>query len=140
MFNMQDASVEQCPTSKDEKEEMSKVPYQSAVGSLIYAMLCIRPDSANAVGVVSRFMRNPGEAHCNVVKWILRYLKGTSRSCLCFESDDSISQGYTDADYSGDADCRKSTSRYRMTYAGDQCHGNRGCRNVCHYQQQKLST
>lgn len=52
-----------CPTSKKEKEEMRKVPYQSAVGSLMYAMVCTRPDIAYAVGVVSRFMTNPGKAH-----------------------------------------------------------------------------
>ena len=106
------------PSSKKEKEEMSKVQYQSAVGSLMYAMVCTRPDIAYAVGVVSRFMTNPGQAHWNAVKWILRYLKGTSRSCLCFGSGDPVLQGYTDADYNGDADSRKFTSGYLMTYAG----------------------
>ena len=130
-FNMKDAksvtsplaghhklSSKECPSSKKEKEEMSKVPYQSAVGSLMYAMVCIRPDIAYAVGVVSWFMTNPGQAHWNAVKWILRYLKGTSRSCLHFGSGDPVLQGYIDADYAGDADSRKSTSRYLMTYAG----------------------
>jgi ATP-binding cassette subfamily B (MDR/TAP) protein 1 len=55
-------SKEQCPTSKEEKEAMSKVPYQSVVGSLMYAMVCTRPDIAYAAGVVSRFIKNPGEA------------------------------------------------------------------------------
>ena len=79
-------SSKECPSSKTEKEEMSKVPYQSAVGSLMYAMVCTRPDIAYAVGVVSRFMTNPGQAHWNAMKWILRYVKGTSRSSLCFGS------------------------------------------------------
>ena len=52
------------------------------------------------------------------MKWILRYLKGTSTSCLCFGSGDPVLQGYTDADYAGDKDRRKSTSGYLMTYAG----------------------
>ena len=47
---------------------MKKVPYQSVVGSLMYAMVCTRPDLSYAVGVVSRFMSNPGEAHWAVVK------------------------------------------------------------------------
>jgi ATP-binding cassette subfamily B (MDR/TAP) protein 1 len=111
-------SKEQYPSSKVEKEAMSKVPYQSTMGSLMYAMVCTRPDIAYAVGVVSRFMTNPGESHWNAVKWILRYLKGTSRSCLCFGSGEPMLQGYTDADYAGCADSRKSTSRYMMTYAG----------------------
>ena len=65
-------SEDHCPTSKKEKEAMKKVPYQSAMGSLMYAMVCTRPDLAYAVGVVSRFMSNPGEAHWAAVKWILR--------------------------------------------------------------------
>ena len=42
---------------------MSKVPYASAVGSLMYAMVCTRPDIAHAVGVVSGYMNNIGKKH-----------------------------------------------------------------------------
>ena len=42
---------------------MKKVSYASAVGSLMYAMVCTRPDIAHAVGVVSRFLSNPGREH-----------------------------------------------------------------------------
>ena len=49
-------SKHMCPTKKEEKEGMTKVPYTSAVGSLMYAMVCTRPDIAHAVGVVSRFL------------------------------------------------------------------------------------
>jgi ATP-binding cassette subfamily B (MDR/TAP) protein 1 len=59
----QKLSKEQCPSSKEEKEAMSKVPYQSPVGSLMYVMVCTRLDIAYAVGVVSQFITNPGEAH-----------------------------------------------------------------------------
>ena len=52
------------------------------------------------------------------MKWILRYLKGTSRVCLCFGSGKPVLNGYTDADTIGDVDSRKSTSRYMMTFAG----------------------
>ena len=44
-------------------KEMSKVPYASAVGSLMYAMVCTRPDIAHAIGVVSRFLTNPGKEY-----------------------------------------------------------------------------
>ena len=57
---------------------MSKVPYALAVGSLMYAMVCTRPDIAHAVGVVSRYMNNLGKEHWMAVKWILRYLRGTT--------------------------------------------------------------
>ena len=65
------------PSSKKEIEEMEAIPYSSAVGSLMYAMVCTRPDIAHAVGVVSRFLSNLGKEHWEAVKWILRYLKGT---------------------------------------------------------------
>ena len=86
------------PTSEKEKEEMSKVPYSSAVGSLMYAMVCTRPDIAHAVEVVSRFLSNLGKEHWEAVKWILRYLRGTSRVCLCFGNGEPILDGYTDAE------------------------------------------
>ena len=54
-------SVEQCPKTQEEEEDMSHVPYASAVGSLMYAMVCARPDIAHAVGLLSRFMSNPGK-------------------------------------------------------------------------------
>ncbi|MCI62396.1 GDSL esterase/lipase 1-like, partial [Trifolium medium] len=48
---------------------MAKIPYASAIGSLMYAMVCTRPDIGHAMGVVSRFMSNPGKAHWEAVKW-----------------------------------------------------------------------
>ena len=48
-------SKEQLPKTEEERDHMSKVPYASAIGSLMYAMVCTRPDIAHAVGVVSRF-------------------------------------------------------------------------------------
>ena len=52
---------EMCPKTQEDMDYMSKVPYASAVGSLMYAMVCTRPDIAHAVGVVSRYMNNPGK-------------------------------------------------------------------------------
>ncbi|KAM0003668.1 putative RNA-directed DNA polymerase [Helianthus debilis subsp. tardiflorus] len=57
-----------CPSSKKEIEEMDRFPYASAVGSLMYAMVCTRPDIAHAVGVVSRFLSNPCKKHWEAVK------------------------------------------------------------------------
>ena len=71
-------SKEQSPKTEEERDYMSKVPYASAIGSLMYAMMCTRPDIAHAVGVVSRFMSRPGKQHWKAIKWILRYLKGSS--------------------------------------------------------------
>ena len=60
------------PSTDEEREYMSRVPYSNAVGSLMYAMVCTRPDISQAVGVVSRYMHDPGKGHWQAVKWILR--------------------------------------------------------------------
>ena len=60
--------IEQCPKTQEEEEYMSCVPYASAVGSLMYAMVCTRPDITHVVGVFSRFMSNPGKEHWTIVK------------------------------------------------------------------------
>jgi len=52
------------------------------------------------------------------VKWILRYLKGISRVCLCFVSGKLVLNGYIDADMANDVDSRKSTSSYMLTFVG----------------------
>ncbi|MCO5551500.1 hypothetical protein L7F22_005004 [Adiantum nelumboides] len=96
---------------------MAKVPYSSAVGSLMYAMVATRPDFAFAVGVVSRYMANPGKKHWDAVKQLLRYLKGTTSKCLCFGNSEASIVGYTDADYAGCSDTQKSTSGYVFLFA-----------------------
>ena len=77
LIRMRDLGSRQCPSTNEEIEEMPKIPYVTALGCLMYIMVCTRPDIAQAVGVVSKFMANPGKEHWNAVKWILRYLKGT---------------------------------------------------------------
>lgn len=111
-------SRKQSPSTDEEKKDMQKVPYSSAVGSLMYAMVCTRPDIAHAVGMVSRFLSNPGREHWNAVKWIMRYLRGTSDWRLSFGSEKPMLVAYTDADLAGDVDTRKSTSGYLITFAG----------------------
>ena len=83
----------------------------------MYAMVCTRPYIAHAVGVVSRFISNPGKDHWEAIKWILRYLKGTSKMCLCVGSSKPILEGFTDIDMGDDLDGRKSTSGYLFTFA-----------------------
>ena len=94
---------------------MAKVPYASAIGSLMYAMVSTRPDIAQAVGVVSRYMNNPGKEHWEAVKWILRYLVGTVDVGLCYGGSEIKLQGYVDSDLAGDIDSRRSTTGYVFT-------------------------
>ena len=56
-------SSQMCPKTESDKKKMERVPYVSAVGSLMYAMLCTRPDICYAVRLVSRYQSNPGEKH-----------------------------------------------------------------------------
>ncbi|GKB42903.1 hypothetical protein Tco_0887845 [Tanacetum coccineum] len=111
-------SSKMSPNSEKERMKMSRVSYASVVGSLMFAMICTRPDIAHAVGVVSRYMVEPGREHWEAVKRIIRYIKGTSDVALCFGESDLIVKGYVDSDYAGDLDGSKSTTRYVFTLSG----------------------
>jgi hypothetical protein len=76
-------SMDQCPKTHEEEEDMSHVPYASVVGSLMYAMVFTRPDIAHAVGVLSRYMSKPGKEHWTSVRRVFRYLHGTASYGLC---------------------------------------------------------
>ncbi|KAJ4710294.1 Retrovirus-related Pol polyprotein from transposon TNT 1-94 [Melia azedarach] len=109
-------SVAFAPKSIEEKEYMSRVPYASAVGSLMYAMVCSRPDLAQSVSVVSRFMGEPGKEHWQAVKRIFRYLKGTFDVGLIYGGDTQcLVTGFSDSDYAGDIDSRRSMTGYVFT-------------------------
>jgi len=100
---------------------MSHVPYSNAIGSLMYAMVCTRPDLVYAVSNVSRFRHNPGKTHWEAVKWILRYLKGSPDLGLVFDqhrADPGGVVGSVDANYGGDLDWRRSLSAYIFTLCG----------------------
>ena len=96
-------SVEQCPKTQQEEEDMSRVPYASAVDSPMYAMVYTRPDIAHAVGVLSRFMSKPGKEHWTTVKRVFKYLHGTSDYGLCYQGRPRLDRvldirGFVDAD------------------------------------------
>ncbi|KAL2612002.1 hypothetical protein R1flu_023694 [Riccia fluitans] len=79
-------SIAFCPLNAAEKGLMSKVPYESAVGNLMYLMVCTRPDITYALGKVSKYMANPWKVHWKAMKWILRYIKGTMGYGLLFDT------------------------------------------------------
>ena len=103
--------LESAPDGHQATED-SRLRYQSAVGSLMYAMLGTRPDLAYAVSVVSRYSSNPTETHWKAVKRIFRYIRGTLSLQLTFKGPLMPLNGYTDADWAGDRDTRRSTSGY----------------------------
>ena len=89
-----------------------RLQYQSAVGSLMYAMLGTRPDLAFAVSVVSRHASNLNSLHWQAVKRIFRYLKGSLQLQLTFRGLLQVLFGFSDADWAGDHDTRRSTSGF----------------------------
>jgi hypothetical protein len=130
-FNMHDAksvstpiashfklSALQCPSTDEDIEYMSRVPYSSAVGSLMYAMVCSRPDLSYAMSLVSRYLADPGKEHWKAVQWIFRYLRGTSKACLKFGKTGEGLVGYVDSDFAADLDKRRSLTGYVFTVGG----------------------
>ena len=110
-------SKRNCPIIDEEKKEMTVVPYSSLVESLMYAMFCTRSDIAHVVRVASRFLSDTGKDHWKAMKWILRYMKDSSRMCLYFGGPKPILEGYADAEMAGDLDSKKSTCGFLFTFA-----------------------
>lgn len=80
---------------------MENVRYSNAIGSLMYLMVCTRPDLAHVVSLVSKFMSNPKKPHWDVLEWILRYVRGTSTLVVSYKKDKKMAdyvKGFVDAD------------------------------------------
>jgi hypothetical protein len=106
-----------CDASDDPTIDVSA--YQRLVGKLIY-LVHTRPDIAFAVSVVSRFMHNPKEMHLKAVHRILQYLKSKPGRGVLFKKGESLTlEAYTDADYAGSLDDRRSTSGYYTFLGGN---------------------
>ncbi|XP_067208508.1 uncharacterized protein [Linepithema humile] len=109
----QKLSTEMSPKTEDKKQELEGVPYQEAVGSLLYLAQGTRPDIAFAVNNVSRFNSNFGKSHWTAVKRIFRYLKGTREIKVRYsKSDNDDLVGFSDADWASDVDKRRSCTGY----------------------------
>ena len=106
------------PTTIEEREYMTRMPYARAVGSLMYAMVCTRPDLSQVVFMISRCIHDPGKGYWKAVKWVLRYIKDTIDIGLVFEKDSTGKHEcirYVDSNYAGDLDKHRSTTRYVFT-------------------------
>lgn len=119
-FNMMDACAVDTPADTNTKPlcklvdgKLKAFPYREAVGSLMYLAVATRPDISFAVGLASRCLDQPNENHVNAVKRILKYIKGTTNFGILFKSNVTLNLNcYSDADYAGDVDTRKSTSGF----------------------------
>ncbi|XP_074352333.1 secreted RxLR effector protein 161-like [Apium graveolens] len=99
-------------------QEILHKPYAEVAESLMYAMLCTRPDLAYPVSLVSRYQSNPSQAHWEAVKRIMKYLKGTLHHKLVYREDALDIIGYYDVDLGGDKDDGKSTSGHLFILTG----------------------
>ncbi|KAK8610748.1 hypothetical protein V6N13_081904 [Hibiscus sabdariffa] len=109
-------SKEMCPSTPQERERMSQIPYASAIGSIMYAMICTRPDLSYALSMTSRYQANPGEGHWTAVKNILKYLRRTKDVFLVYGGEEELRiKGYTDASFQTDKDDSQSQSASEAT-------------------------
>ena len=103
----------------DDEECVDQKLYQSAVGSLLYLSVGTRPDITYAVSNVAKFSAKPTKQHWIAVKRIMRYLRGTIYYGLLYSRSGSKKCiGYSDSDWAGDLDDRKSTSGYLFQISG----------------------
>jgi hypothetical protein len=86
--------------------------YRELIGSLQYLALATRPDINFATSKLAQFLTNPGRVHLQAALRVLRYLKGAKRWCLNLGGEIADFAGFTDSDWGGDRDDRKSVSAY----------------------------
>ena len=93
-------SIQQCPSSLNQAACMNRVPYSKAIGLILWATVVSRPDTAYAVGVLSQFIQNPGQAHWKAVKRVISYLGSTKDLWLTFGGNkQTLLEGYCDSDW-----------------------------------------
>lgn len=116
-FQMEDCKpistpmVTKCKLSKiDESPDVDQTMYRSMIGSLLY-LIASKPDIVQVVCMVARFQSAPKQSHVNVVRRIFKYLQGTLDYGLWYsKNDDFTLQAFTNADWVGCVDDKKSTS------------------------------
>uniref|UniRef100_A0AAV1UUL2 Reverse transcriptase Ty1/copia-type domain-containing protein n=1 Tax=Peronospora matthiolae TaxID=2874970 RepID=A0AAV1UUL2_9STRA len=92
---------------------MAHIPYLNAFGCLMYLIIETRPDLAAVAGVLSQFDLNLCPTHWQALKRVFRYVQGTKTHGIMFQAKDPKGiEGYSDADWAGNMDTRRSTSGY----------------------------
>ncbi|GJS18666.1 hypothetical protein Tco_0413138 [Tanacetum coccineum] len=116
-----DLNKTQGASTPKEVKRMQNVPYASAVGSIMYAVRCTRPDVAFAQNITSRFQQNPGELHWTAVKNILKYLRNTKDMFLVYGGNPEAElrvDCYCNAEFEIDIDDMKSLTGYVFVLNG----------------------
>ena len=110
---------------RDDDYPADKTKYAESVGALLYIASFTRPDLAYAVNSLARHMSNPAERHFKLLKGVIRYLSKTRTLGITFGDTKSFDHGsspvivYTDSDFAGCKDTRRSRTGYvLMLYGG----------------------
>jgi len=126
-YGLADAHARSMPQAAREKLRKEGEPldtvkfsYSECVGSLFYLSVCTRPDIAQAVGALARYMAAPTVAHWEAALGVVRYLVRTADYGLTFGGSSETLVGYCDADYAGDLDSRRSTTGYVFLMFGER--------------------
>ena len=95
---------------------MQKFPYVSAVGSLMYAQVCMHSDSTDIVGMLGRYLSNPRIGHWKATKRVMQYLQRAKAYKLTYRRSDRLEiVRYFDSDFVGCLDSKRFTSGYILT-------------------------
>ena len=119
-FRMEDCNTVRTPMQKglqlqrNTENSQTNNPYRELLGSLMYIMLCCRPDLCYSIGFLGRYQQNPTDEHWQALKRLLRYLKGTKDMKLKYKCQINSERliGYADADWASDITDRKSVSGF----------------------------
>ena len=117
-------NVRLAPPAEDFKADPTATRnYQAAVGALLFAAICTRPDISFAVGQLGQYASNPDRSHFSALTQVFRYLRGTTEYRLCYKGtgrsqDNPTLSGYSDADWAGDIGQRRSTTGYTFLLCG----------------------
>ena len=110
-------TTQQLPATPNQHARMKGVPDNKAIGSVLWPVVVSRPDIAYAIGILSQFIQNPGQAHWEALKWVITYLNTTKDLWLTFGGKlEVLTEGFGDADWAGQKD-RHSISGYSFYFS-----------------------
>ena len=100
---------------------MNQIPYALGIGSIMYVMLCTRPDVAHAISLTNRYQSDPGLEHWTAVKNIFKYFRRTKGMFLLYGGEeDLVARCYVDSSFNTNPDDSKSQSGYVFVMNGEE--------------------
>ena len=116
MIENQKLLTSMSPDTPERQAEMKAYPYRELIRKLLYLAIATRPDIAYTIGVLCRFVENPGMEHWRAAKHVLQYLKGTINMKLVYllQSSPDLFTTFSDANLSGNPDNSRSTGGFAI--------------------------